>query len=164
MFDASIRRASLLYDVPEAWIRAVIQTESSFDPNAYRAEPQINDASYGLMQLLERTARGLGFIGPVSDLYDPDINIDLGTMLLADLRARYGDDFRRIYSAYNSGRPDLYLTSSQVASNVARAMAALERWTTAVIDVLPPLPPTGEGLGTLTGFLVLGALIWLLRR
>ena len=105
-------------------------------PTAYRVEPQINDASYGLMQLLERTARGLGFIGDVSELYIPKINIDLGTKLLADLRKRYGDDFRRIYSAYNSGRPDLYLTSAQVAKNVSRAIASLERYVMEEIQYL----------------------------
>lgn len=120
-----IRNASIRWDVPENWIRAVIQTESAFNPSAYRAEPQINDGSYGLMQLLYSTAWGLGYIGSAAGLYDPATNIDLGTKLLSQLRDRYGNNIQRVYSAYNSGNPDLYLTSKQVGDNVKRLLSNL---------------------------------------
>lgn len=125
-FDHLISAASDQYGVPFLWIKAIIGTESSFNPNAYRAEPQINDASRGLMQVLEKTARGLGYAGPVEDLFNPAVSIDLGTRLLKDLMERYGTDFREIYSAYNSGSPTRYLTSSQVATNVQRAVTWLD--------------------------------------
>lgn len=127
-YDDLITASSQNYGVPVSWIEAVIQVESAWNPNAYRAEPQISDASYGLMQLLTKTAAGLGFSGDPSALYDPATNIDLGTKLLRQLRSSYGDDFQRVYSAYNSGKPDLYLTSSQVAANVGRAVAALTQY------------------------------------
>lgn len=155
MWDSVIQQASIKWQVPEVWIRAVIDTESSWDPNAYRAEPQINDASYGLMQLLVRTARGLGFAGDAEDLYDPAINIDLGTKLLGDLRSRYGDDFRRIYSAYNSGKPDLYRTSSGVGKNVSRAVHALERYLTEAVTAVTASPTTSG-----VGLLLFGVLLW----
>lgn len=155
MFESLIRQASIDYNVPEPWIRAVIQTESSWNPQAYRAEPQISDASYGLMQLLETTARGLGFTGNAADLYEPEINIPLGTKLLSQLRIRYGDDFRRIYSAYNSGKPDLYLTSTQVRKNVERAVAALEKYAAEAVLTLTA-SPVGPGVG----LLVIGVLLW----
>jgi soluble lytic murein transglycosylase-like protein len=120
MFDSIVAKYSAQFEIPASWIEAVIITESSGDPAAYRFEPKLNEASYGLMQLLLSTARGLGFTGRAEELYDPDTNIYFGTKLLADLKRRYGTDLRRIYSAYNSGRPDLYLTSSQVAANVQR--------------------------------------------
>jgi soluble lytic murein transglycosylase-like protein len=82
------------------------------------------------MQLLTRTAKGLGYTGPAEGLYDPEVNIDLGAKLLGQLRSSYGDDFRRVYSAYNSGKPDLWQTSTQVAANVGRALTALEKWVT----------------------------------
>lgn len=125
MFAALIADAAQRWNVPENWIKAVIAVESNGDPRAYREEPQISDSSYGLMQLLEETARGLGFTGKVEQLYDPATNIDLGTNLLAELRSRYGENFRRVYSAYNSGRPDLWETSAQVRKNVERAVEAL---------------------------------------
>lgn len=126
-FEGDIVGSATLYNVPASWVRAVIMTESSGDPNAYRAEPQINDGSYGLMQLLLRTARGLGYAGTTAGLYDPATNIDLGTKLLRDLRRSYGTNFERVYSAYNSGNPDRYRTSTQVAANVARAVTWLRR-------------------------------------
>jgi soluble lytic murein transglycosylase-like protein len=127
-FGDYIRAAAGRYGVPESWIRAVIQVESAWKPAAYRYEAKIEDASYGLMQLLYSTAAGLGYTGPAAGLYDPETNIDLGTRLLAQLRDRYGEDFARIYSAYNSGRPDLYLTSTEVYNHVQKALTALNQY------------------------------------
>lgn len=104
-YDQIIQAASVNYDVPVPLIKAVIMTESTFRPNAYRAEPAISDGSYGLMQVLFRTAVGLGFPNDPSQhqrLFDPATNIDLGTKLLSQLQARYsGVD--EIYAAYNAG-------------------------------------------------------------
>lgn len=151
MYDAEISQASQQYQVPEEWIRAVIETESSWNPNAYKYEAKINDASYGLMQILGKTAIGLGFEGDVyNDLYDPALNIDLGTMDLAQLIRSYGTDFRRVYSAYNSGNPDLWQTSQEVAAHVANAVNNLAKWTAA--------QPAGAGFVV---FLI-AAFFWLL--
>lgn len=150
MFDDIIRKYSAVYGVPETWIRAIIQTESSFDPNAFRAEPRINDASRGLMQLLLRTAQGLGFTGPAADLFDPDVNVNFGTKLLAQLRASYGDDAQRVYSAYNSGKPDLYLTNSQVTANVGRFVRNLESFIQS-----EPLVAASGSFGVVLGALLL---------
>lgn len=126
MFDSFVSKYAAIYSVPEAWIQAVIQTESSGNPNAYRAEPRINDASYGLMQLLFGTAKKLGYTGEPNGLFDPDTNIRLGAKLLADLRSRYGENAERVYSAYNSGNPDAFKSNTQVSTNVERFMSNLE--------------------------------------
>lgn len=107
-YEALARSMSLRHGVAPELILAVMQAESVFDPRAYRAEPQIGDASRGLMQLLLRTARGLGFTGPADQLYDAAVNADLGTKLLAqNLRAR-GFDMAKAVSQYNGGyRPAL---------------------------------------------------------
>ena len=163
-FDSIIATAAARWSVPFDWIKAVIGTEYSFNANAYRYEPRIQDESIGLMQLLTRTAYGLGFAGSIDDLYLPEINIDLGTKLLADLRDRFattGDDtndFRRVYSAYNSGRPDLWESSSQVRTNVERALDWLRR----VRESIPPGAAAAAGGGVL--ILVLAAAWLLLRR
>jgi soluble lytic murein transglycosylase-like protein len=103
------------------------------------------------MQVLGKTAVGLGFTGDIyNDLYDPETNIDLGTEDLAQLRHSYGNDFQRVYSAYNSGNPDLWQTSQEVAANVERAVANLAKWTTA--------EPSGAGILVL--LIALG--VWLL--
>jgi soluble lytic murein transglycosylase-like protein len=107
-FDRDIVRAAERYTVPVEVIKAVIAQESRFNPAAYRAEPKIGDASRGLMQVLERTARGLGMTGPVEQLYTPAINIDLGTRLLSEnikaARPTHGSSILEVaLSAYNAG-------------------------------------------------------------
>jgi soluble lytic murein transglycosylase-like protein len=127
MFDVEIQTAASRWNVPVSWIQAVIQTESSWNPNAYNASDP--SGAYGLMQILFQTAQSLGYTGTAQGLFDPATNINLGTELLGQLRVRYGDDFRRVYSAYDSGSPDLWVTSEQVAANVARALSALLKYT-----------------------------------
>jgi soluble lytic murein transglycosylase-like protein len=153
MFDDLIQSAAAVNAVPESWIRATIDVESAWNPDAYRAEPKINDGSYGLMQLLERTARNLGFTGDVAELFDPATNIEWGAKLLGDLRRRYGDDFRLVYSAYNSGNPNLWQSSPEVAAHVERALIALEKYVVASVE-------TVTGGQTVIGALVVLVLLW----
>jgi soluble lytic murein transglycosylase-like protein len=104
-YDQIVQAAAVNYNVEVPLIKAVIMTESSFNPNAYRAEPAINDGSYGLMQVLFRTAVGLGFPNDPAQherLFDPQVNIDLGTKFLAQLQSRYSQP-DEIYAAYNAG-------------------------------------------------------------
>lgn len=128
-YDGIIRDSSSRYAVPFEWIKAVIGTESSFRPTAYNPEsPESQkDDSYGLMGVSLRTARALGFTGDPQVLFDPATNIDLGSKLLGQLVARYGLDFKAVYSAYNSGDPLAYLKSSQVREHVNNALAWLAR-------------------------------------
>lgn len=150
MYDEIIAKYSAQFNVPIVWIAGVIQTESSGNPNAYRAEPQIHNASYGLMQLLYSTAKGLGYTGTPEGLYDPDINIMLGTKLLGQLRGRFGDDVQAVYSAYNSGSGTSYLTNSSTAVHVANFMRNLET----VIASNPVVVSTGSFGAILALFIV----------
>lgn len=102
-YDPFILRASDRYVVDPALIKAVITKESSWSPRAFRAEPQIGDASRGLMQILYGTARGIGFTGTAEDLFDPSVNIEYGTKYLAAQLSRFG--YPQGVSAYNAGRP-----------------------------------------------------------
>lgn len=138
-YSALINKWASTYGVPVSWVKAVIMTESSGNPDAYRAEPAIGDASYGLMQLLYRTAKGLGYTGDPSGLYDPDTNIQLGTKLIGQIRQNVGDDYVRMYSAYNSGNPDKYLTSSTVQQHVNNAV----KWLEEAITEEPMIASTG---------------------
>ena len=105
-FDSIVATAADAWDVSAPLIKGIIAAESEFKPTAYKAEPQIGDASYGLMQLLFGTAKLLGYSGATSGLYDPTTNIRLGTRYLADLIKTasdrgYGVD--SAISAYNAG-------------------------------------------------------------
>jgi LPXTG-motif cell wall-anchored protein len=152
-YDAIIAEAAARYDVPESWIKAVIGVESDFNAAAYRAEPAINDASYGLMQLLYRTAALLGYDGDPEGLFDPETNIMLGAKYLGQLRSQFGDDFRAVYSAYNSGSADKYKTSSVVAQHVSNAMAWLQKF-----------EESSFGAGALIAIIALGGLFFIKRR
>lgn len=103
-------QAAARYGLPASLVRAVIRQESRWNPEAYRAEPQINDASRGLMQVLLGTARALGYTGSPMGLYDPATSTELGARLLAQniTRAslpgrthRTAEDIA--LSAYNAG-------------------------------------------------------------
>lgn len=93
-YDGLIREAADAYDIPFAFIKAVIKAESAFNPRAVsRAGAQ------GLMQLMPSTAETLG----VGNVFDPEENIDGGTRLLRQLADRYGGDINLVLSAYNAG-------------------------------------------------------------
>lgn len=101
IIDAEIAGAPT--GVDRALVKAIIGTESGFKPNAYRGEPHIGDASRGLMQILLRTAQGVGFAGPALDLYDPATNIRYGVRFLSGLVRSKGGDVWSAVSAYNNG-------------------------------------------------------------
>ncbi|MCP5101868.1 MAG: transglycosylase SLT domain-containing protein [bacterium] len=121
-YDLIIAEAAANYSVPFDWVKAFIGTESNFDPRAYRAEPQINDASRGLMQMLESTARDMGLKGDPDQLFDPGVSIDLGAKYMRWLIDKYGMVYEEIYSAYNSGGPFNYLSNTKVGERVRNAV------------------------------------------
>lgn len=153
MYDDIIAKYSTMYDVPEIYIRAVISTESSWNPNAHNASDPTG--AYGLMQVLYRTAQAFGYIGAASGLFDPDTNIKYGTLLLQEIIGRVGNYPERIYSAYNSGNPDKYLTSNQVANNVNRFMQYLEE----TIEQHPEIAGAGVGIMGLV-FIAVAIVLW----
>lgn len=108
-YDPLIRDAAARYKVDPRLVKAMCAKEDpTFNPAAIREEPQIGDASVGLMQVTVTTAQhyrpGIGREG----LKDPAVNLDIGTHYLADLLARAGGDWWRAVSAYNGGwRPEL---------------------------------------------------------
>ena len=91
------------YNVDPALILAHIKQESGFNPTAYRAEPEINDASYGIMQILLSTAKTIDSSSTVQKLYDSTFNISVGTRYIAGNMARYPNDIESTIAAYNAG-------------------------------------------------------------
>ena len=93
-YDDIISNAALIYGVDPLLIKAVIKTESNFDPYAVS-----NKGACGLMQLIPETAARFG----VSDVYDPKANIYGGTQYLSWLMAYFQGDLELVLAAYNAG-------------------------------------------------------------
>lgn len=92
--------------VEAAIIASVIQRESSGQPNTKTWEANVNDWSWGLMQIRTTTAQWRGFKGKPEELLDPKINIYWGTEYLAYQLARYAHGEHMIkdaIAAYNAG-------------------------------------------------------------
>ncbi|HJR10704.1 MAG TPA: transglycosylase SLT domain-containing protein [Rhodanobacteraceae bacterium] len=89
--------------IDPAWAFAIIRAET-----AWQTDAQSGADARGLMQLLPGTAElvarrsGLPYDGGAS-LYDPAINIPLGTQYLADLAVRFDGSPWLASAAYNAG-------------------------------------------------------------
>ena len=79
-FDDHIRDQQACYGIPQALVRAVIRTESDFDPHVVSSA-----GAQGLMQLMPATARAMG----VTNVWDPRQNIMGGARYLQVLAKRY---------------------------------------------------------------------------
>jgi len=113
-------------------VMAFVQVESAFRPHAYRKEPS-GVASYGLMQILDVTAKGIGFAGKMEDLYDPETGLLWGmkyARLIWDQLARHfgrPPTLTEWCSAYNEGPGNVF--KGRDDSAYARPwLAAKEHW------------------------------------
>jgi len=102
-YEQIFRRQSHLTGVPLSLLLAFARQESIF--NRY-ARSSAN--ARGVMQMLHSTARATarraGRSSPsLSDLYDPNINIPLGSIHIADLLKRYRQVMPVAAAAYNAG-------------------------------------------------------------
>ena len=94
-YDAHIREASLLYQLPGALIRAVMRVESNYYPDVVS-----HKGAMGLMQLMPRTAASMGVLDP----FDPRQNVLGGTRFLRILANKFGGDLVLTLAAYNAGQ------------------------------------------------------------
>lgn len=93
-FDALILKAAQKYRVDPYLVKAVIRTESMFDPEAISGA-----GAQGLMQLIPATAERFH----VDDLMDPAKNIEGGVEYLRWLLELFKGDARLATAAYNCG-------------------------------------------------------------
>lgn len=88
--------------IDPALIFAIIKAESNFDEKVVSSSGAV-----GLMQLMERTgmeqSKKHGKNYQYKDLYNPEINIELGTAYLAELINKYNGNYYLAITAYNAG-------------------------------------------------------------
>lgn len=93
-FDHIIKQSALAQNVDHGLVKAIIHTESGFNPRA-RSKP----GAQGLMQLMPATAA----MYDVMDAYDPVENIRAGTRHIKYLINRYNNNLELALAAYNAG-------------------------------------------------------------
>jgi soluble lytic murein transglycosylase len=100
---AQIERDAHAAGIDPAWAYAIIRAES-----AWTSDARSGADAWGLMQLLPSTARQLAKVEKVSfsgaaDLFDPDLNIRLGTRYLGNMALHYDGSPWLATAAYNAG-------------------------------------------------------------
>lgn len=111
--DSLIKENSTRYGVPTALIKAVIKTESDFNPEAVNPK----DPSYGLMQIMPILAEDFGIVRDWRNVTDAEVamiklpskNIQIGTWFLSKLLKKYPMEIAvQMYNVgeagYNSGK------------------------------------------------------------
>jgi len=93
-YDAVIDSTARRFNVDPHLVRAVIKTESNFDPRAVSQK-----GAMGLMQLMPETARDMEIQNP----FDPMENIFAGTRYLRKLFDQFDGDLGLALAAYNAG-------------------------------------------------------------
>lgn len=97
-YQSCFEVASRMHDVPLDLLLAVAATESAWDPDA-----RSHANAHGIMQIQwPGTARHLG-VTRVSELYNPCLNIELGSRYLRELIDRNDGDVTRALASYNYG-------------------------------------------------------------
>jgi hypothetical protein len=91
-----ISESARAHGVAPELVASVIAVESNFNPNAVSWR-----SARGLMQLMPQTAARFG----VTQVFDPQQNIEAGTKYLKELLLRYNGDLALTLAAYNAG-PD----------------------------------------------------------
>lgn len=103
-YHKEVYRYAKQFELEPALVFAVIKTESNFDPDA-----RSHQDAYGLMQITESTLKwamlreGQDASYTTEDLYDPEINIKYGCLILSLLLEEF-EALDTALAAYNAGR------------------------------------------------------------
>ena len=102
-YDPLIARYAKANGVDGALVKAIVAAESGYEPTAVSAK-----GALGLMQVIPETAVRYGVTGDgkrtvEQKLFDPAINISVGTRYLRDLLRLFENDLELALAAYNAG-------------------------------------------------------------
>jgi soluble lytic murein transglycosylase len=101
--ESRVLREARDAQIEPAWAYAIIRAESAWMPDA-----RSHADAYGLMQLLPGVAKQVAQTyklpyGGAGDLFDPGLNIQLGTRFLAQMARQYSGSPWLASAAYNAG-------------------------------------------------------------
>ena len=111
--------------VPAELVKAQAEAESGWNPQAYRFEPKLGEASYGLLQVLESTARNIGALAPGEDpraLFDPARGLKAGARYIKLQLSGTGGDWAKAAAAYNAGPGGLKRAAAKAGSQDIQAI------------------------------------------
>lgn len=102
-YSEYVNKYAEINGIDPMWIYAIIKVESNFDEKATS-----NSGAKGLMQLMDSTAQEMAKHLEIKDfensmLYNPEINIMLGTKYFDELLAKYNENYYLAIAAYNGG-------------------------------------------------------------
>lgn len=104
-FDGYIVDSSNRYGIDPLLIYSQMHQESGF-----KLKATSNKGASGLMQLMPPTARRFG----VTDIYDPQQNIDAGIKYMRWLLDKFGGDVRLALAGYNAGEGAVMKYGNQI--------------------------------------------------
>lgn len=93
-----VRPKAELHDISLAWVYGIIRRES-----AYAQDVKSSAGAMGLMQLMPKTAQALAPISHLKDIYQPELNVQLGTKLLGQLKKEFNGNLVLATASYNAG-------------------------------------------------------------
>jgi len=112
-----IRQKAQDRDLDPYLVLGLIRQESLFDTRARSPATAL-----GLMQLIPptatRIAKQLGLPAPSQDnLFEPEVNVTLGTQYLKDLLQRYSNNWYKAIAAYNAGEAAVDRWEREIATD-----------------------------------------------
>jgi hypothetical protein len=99
-------------DVDPIFVLSLVRQESAFDPYA-----RSGANARGLMQVLPSTAKSIKRKISSNQLYDPEINLEVGVSYLSRLLKRYDGRVEYVLAAYNAGASNLDKWRDRVLDN-----------------------------------------------
>ena len=118
-YSEYVNKYAQIYNMDPLWIYAIIKVESNFNKDA-----KSNSGAKGLMQLMDNTATEMAKKEGIENftldmLFDPEINIRLGTRYFDELLAKYNENYYLAIAAYNAGKGnvDLWIKKGVLASD-----------------------------------------------
>lgn len=107
LYKTQVEKYAKEYDIDKLYIYAIIKAESNFNEKA-----NSQSGAKGLMQIMDSTAKDIAKTIGINneeefDLYNPSINIMLGTKYFSDLLKEYNGNIDLALAAYNAGKGNI---------------------------------------------------------